>query len=147
MSALKIACEMAKKFEGLKLEPYMCPAGIWTIGYGTTSYPDGTKVSKLDKPITKEQAEEYLEGFMAKCLKEALDLCPNLKNHSEERKAALADFVYNLGESRLASSTLRKKVLEEDWPAVKEQLMRWVYAGSVKLKGLEIRRRAEASLI
>ena len=44
------------QFEGLRLKPYLCSAGVPTIGYGSTFYPSGRKVTMQDKPITQETA-------------------------------------------------------------------------------------------
>ena len=54
------AASICRRFEGLYLKPYLCPAGVPTIGYGATFYQDGKKVSLRDKPITREQAEDLL---------------------------------------------------------------------------------------
>ena len=109
MKALDIATDIAKAFEGLFLKPYRCPANVPTIGYGTTHYPDGKKVTVQDPPITKEQATEYLVHEMRKSLFQALKYCPILAS-SEEKWGAIADFVYNLGPGALQSSTLRRKI-------------------------------------
>ena len=55
------AVDLIKHFEGLRLTPYLCSAGVPTIGYGSTFYEDGRKVSLQDPPITKERAEELLQ--------------------------------------------------------------------------------------
>ena len=147
MNAIDIACNLAKQFEGFSARPYTCPAGVPTIGYGSTRYLDGKSVTLQDNPITKEQAEELLVSVMKKCLNESLVICPNLAEHGDARKAAIADFVYNLGASRLASSTLKKKILAEQWGDVPAELRKWVHAGAVVLPGLKARREAEIMLI
>ncbi len=58
--AVEIATGLCRPFEGLRLKPYICPAGYPTLGYGTVYKPDGTKVTMEDPPITKETAEEWL---------------------------------------------------------------------------------------
>lgn len=58
--AIAIAAGLCRRFEGLRLKPYMCPAGIPTIGYGSTRYADGKAVTLRDAPITAAQAEELL---------------------------------------------------------------------------------------
>lgn len=146
MRVIEIACELAKQYEGFRAKPYLCPAGIPTIGYGSTRYADNKKVTLQDKPITEADAEKLLVSCMEHCLVEALIICPNLKAESNSRQAAIADFVYNLGSSRLASSTLKTKINEEKFDEVPEQLMRWVHAGAVILEGLKKRRATEAAL-
>jgi lysozyme len=147
MTALKIACDLAKEFEGFRSKPYLCPAGIATIGYGSTHHKDGSPVTLKDKEITEQDAEKLLEDVMANCLEQSMSMCKNLTNHSEGRQAAIADFIYNLGAHRFESSTLRKMILEEKWDKVPDQLRRWVYAGTIILEGLKKRREAEISLL
>ena len=63
------------------------------------------------------------------------------------RHAALADFAYNLGLTRLKSSTLRKRALAGDWPGVAIELQKWTRGGGRVLPGLVARRKAEAALL
>ena len=58
--AVKVAAALARMFEGLYLSPYLCPAGVPTLGYGATYYEDGTRVTLSDPAITRERAEELL---------------------------------------------------------------------------------------
>lgn len=76
--------------------------------------------------------------------KSAKALCPSLTGNN---LAAIADFAYNLGTTRLAGSTLRRKINAGDIEGAKRELSRWVYAGGVKLPGLVLRRAAEAALL
>lgn len=136
------AIELVETFEGFRPKPYYCPAGVPTIGYGTTRYPNGKSVSLGDSPVSKGQAEEYMAFELGKCVTSALRLCPAL---SGGRLGAIVDFVYNLGAGNLQASTLRKKINAEEWDETAEQLNRWVYGGGRKLKGLMLRRQAEAA--
>lgn len=77
-------------------------------------------------------------------LRGTVELCPGLEG---ARLAAIADFAYNLGLERLKYSTLRKRVVSEDWAAVKQELVKWVNGGGKKLPGLVLRRDAEAKLL
>lgn len=129
---------LIRPFEGLRLKSYLCPAGVWTIGYGSTGPDIGPKMT-----CTKEWAEERMTRDAQRYLKAASSLCPGL---SEKRTAALADFAYNLGATRLAGSTLRRRVNEGDIEGAAAQFSRWVFAGGIKLPGLIIRRGAERSL-
>lgn len=146
MTALEIAREIAKLFEGLRLRPYLCPAGVPTIGYGSTMYPDGKKVTMKDPPVIQEYAEDLLECEMKKCLSAAIRHCPVLLA-SDEKWGAIADFVYNLGAGRLQASTLRRRINQRDWPEARRELKRWVRGGGRILPGLVLRREAEAKLI
>ena len=56
----KKGIDLIKSFEGFYAKPYMCPASVPTIGYGTTRYPNGNKVTLKDVSITEQQGVEYL---------------------------------------------------------------------------------------
>lgn len=145
--SLEIAAALCRRFEGFSATPYLCPAGYWTIGYGTVFKPDGTQVTKDDPPITKEVAEQWLQhelrhNYRAGVLKAS----PSLINHPEVL-GALTDFAYNLGVSRYRASTLRKRINEGDWEGAKTELGRWVRGGGRVLRGLVLRRQAEAKLL
>lgn len=145
--ALNKAAELCRHFEGFFSKPYICPAGVPTIGYGTVWYPDGTTVKMTDKPITKDEANELLLYNLSRFLVETIKLCPVLAAEPPSRLAAILDFTYNLGPGRLKISTLRKKVNARDWPAVKVELMKWGRGGGKILPGLVRRRQAECDLI
>jgi lysozyme len=143
MTALKIVKAICKIFEGFRSKPYLCPAKVATIGYGTTRYPTGEKVRLTDRPITESEGEEYLNYEAEKAIIGALKYCPILAQHPQ-KLGAIADFCYNLGIGRLQMSTLRRKINEEDWDGAVEQLNKWVYASGRKLNGLVKRREAES---
>lgn len=144
---LGIAASLCKRFEGFRPRPYLCPAGIPTIGYGSTYYADGRKVTMQDAPMSESAAYDLLMDELEHTyLPGVLRNCPNLAFH-EVRCNAIVDFAYNLGVGRLQTSTLRRKVLEEDWPAAREQLMRWTRGGGKVLPGLVARRKAESELL
>lgn len=144
--ALRVALALMRWFEGFYPQPYLCPAGVPTIGYGATYYEDGTRVTLSDPPVSRERAEALLlHTVNAVYLPQVLRLCPGLDH--PDRLAALIDFTYNLGGSALKVSTLRKRVNARDWDAVPSELRKWNKAGGRVLRGLTIRRDAEASLI
>lgn len=144
--AIAIAASLCRRFEGLYLTPYICPAGVPTIGFGATFYENGARVTLTDPPITRERAETLLMWHIKTVyLPAVMKLCPSVD--SPERLAALIDFTFNLGSGNLQTSTLRKKVNAKDWDAVPDQLRRWNKAGGRVLRGLTIRREAEAQLI
>jgi lysozyme len=137
--------DLIKQFEGFRSKPYLCPAGIPTIGYGSTYYPDGTRVTLSDPEITQPMAEQMLvtlvnSGYLPGVLK----LCPDLSGKTLE---AIVDFAYNLGLGNLAKSTLRTKLNAKDWEGAKIELLKWVNSGGKPLKGLVLRRQAEALLV
>ena len=144
--AINIAAALCRRFEGLYLSPYLCSANVPTIGYGATFYEDGTRVSLSDIPITKARAEELLLWHIKNVfLPAVVKLCPLVD--SPTRLAALIDFTFNVGAGNLRTSTLRKQVNKDNWEAVPAELRKWNKGGGKVLRGLTIRREAEASLI
>lgn len=144
---LDIATALCKQFEGFKGKPYLCPAGIPTIGYGSTYYSDGRKVTLNDPPISEPEAEALLlHELQYTYLPGVLRNCPILLT-DEKKCNAIVDFAYNLGTGRLQTSTLKRKINEKDWDAAKEQLMLWNKGGGRVLPGLDKRRKAECQLL
>lgn len=144
--ALQIAADLCKHFEGFSSTPYPCPAGYWTIGYGTVYKPDGSRVTAQHPAITRETAEGWLlyeleHNYMAAVLSKT----PNVIKYPRIL-AALTDFAYNLGGARYRASTLARRVAEERWPEAVEQLLLWNRGGGRVLAGLVRRRAAEAQL-
>lgn len=143
---VQIAAALCRRFEGCYLKPYLCPAGVPTIGYGATSYESGLRVTLLDPPISKARAEQLLLwSINNRYLPAVLKLCPGVTDPN--RLAALIDFTFNLGAGNLKASTLRKCVNAGDWAGARVQIRRWNKAGGRVLRGLTIRREAEAVLI
>ena len=117
-----------------------------TIAYGATYYEDGTAVTLRDPAIPRERAEALLLWMVrTRYLPAVLRLCPGVDN--PQRLAALIDFAFNLGAGQLKASTLRRKVNAGEWGDVPAELRKWVKGGGRVLRGLVIRREAEASLI
>lgn len=140
------ATALCRRFEGLFLRPYLCPAGVPSIGFGATYYEDGSRVTLHDAPITRVRAESLLLWMVRTVyLPAVLRLCPRATDPN--RLAALIDFAFNLGISNLKMSTLRKRVNAGQWQKVPAELRKWVFANGRKLRGLELRREAEAILI
>lgn len=143
------AIKLAKRFEGFHrvpkadpshAHPYLCPAGYWTIGYGHLCDPK-------HRPVTRADAEVYLAKDLRSALAATLRYCPVLATEPEGRLAAIVDFTFNLGAGRLQTSTLRRRINQQDWEAAAAELGRWVYAGGKVLPGLVARREAELTLL
>ena len=134
-----VLIDLIKRFEGLRLKAYLCPAGVWTCGFGSTG-PDISKGTVW----SIEQAEDRLQADAYAFTIATLKLCPGI---SGERLAAIADFAYNLGATRLAGSTLRRKINSGDIEGAKVELRKWVRGGGRILPGLVLRREAEARLL
>jgi lysozyme len=137
-----IDTSIIKKYEGLRLEAYLCPAGVWTIGYGTTMYPNRAKV-KQGESISKSMAERLLDIDVQERIR-AMRLPAHL---NDNQVSALVSFAYNVGVAAFLGSTLRKKVLLNDKdPAIKDEFLKWKIAGGKVFKGLLNRRHEEAEL-
>jgi len=144
--AVKVAAALARRFEGFYSAPYLCPAGVPTIGYRATHYADGQAVTLHDSPITRAQAEEMLIWMVrTRYLPAVKKLCPHVD--TPERMAALIDFTFNLGTGSLMARTLRRRVNAERWDDVPHELRKWVKGGNKVLRGLVIRREAEVALV
>ncbi len=145
--ALNLAAGLCRKFEGLRLTPYLCPAGILTIGYGSTRYADGRAVTLRDPAITEAKANELLLLTLRRdYLPGVLKASPGLAD-KPRALAAVVDFAYNLGVSRYEGSTLRKRVDAGDWAGARAELAKWVRGGGRVLPGLVARRAAESKLM
>lgn len=143
------AIDLARRFEGFhrvakvdpgRAQPYICPAGFWTIGFGHLCDPS-------HPPITEADAEAYLAHDLQTALVATLRYCPALVTEPEGRLAAIVDFTFNLGAGRLQTSTLRRRVNQRDWIAAAQELRRWVYGVGFILPGLVTRREAEIALL
>lgn len=144
--AVEIAAALCRRFEGFRSAPYLCPAGVGTIGFGATRYADGRPVLLTDPPISLESAERLLRLQLEReYLPAVLVLCPGATEPA--RLAALIDFAFNLGAGALRASTLRRRVNAGDWESVPGELRRWVRGGGRVLPGLVKRRAAEAALV
>lgn len=149
---LDLAEALCRRFEGFRAKPYLCPAGVATIGYGSTYYPGGRKVTLDDPPITEAVARAMLMAELAHTFAPGvIRQCPELLAYAMRTGSwgafnAAVDFAYNLGVGRLQTSTLRRKFRALDWEGAKEQLMLWIRGGGKVLKGLVIRRQAECDL-
>lgn len=142
VTAEDIATALIRPWEGFYSHPYLCPAGVPSIGFGFTHYFDGTAVTLNDPPMSCEAAEVLLHHFIVRdYIPAVVKLCPGID--TPERLGAIVDFCFNLGASNLRASTLRKKINANDWAGVPGQLRKWVNAGGRKLAGLVLRREAE----
>lgn len=144
--AVQVAAALARRFEGLYLRPYLCPAGVPTIGYGATRYLDGRAVTLNDPPITRVVAEVMLlDQLRTIYLPAVLKLCPGID--TPERLAAIIDWTFNLGAGNLRASMLRKRVNASRWGDVPAEIRKWNRGGGRVLRGLVLRREAEAAFI
>lgn len=136
--------QLVAEFEGCKLEAYKCPAGIWTIGFGNTTYENGIKVKQGDK-VTQERADQLLELILIKFSQQVGELVKS--NINQNQKDALTDFAYNCGTGSLRTSTLLKKVnANPSDESIRTEFLKWNKVNKKVLNGLTRRRQAEAEL-
>lgn len=130
--------DIVKRFEGLRLKAYLCPAKVWTIGYGST----GSHV-KPGMTITAEQAEELLRSDLRRfedCVAE------NAPDSTENQFSAMVSFAFNVGEGAFRESTLLRLHRDGRHELAAMQFHRWTRGGGKVLPGLVKRRAAEAAL-
>lgn len=141
------------QFEGLRLKPYLCSAGVPTIGYGSTFYPSGRKVTMSDKPITQETAFWMLKQVANMFAKDVDSLVTSDINQNQFN--ALVSFAFNLGSDidadnipeGLGDSRLLKRVnANPNDPEIAREFVKWNKAGGRVLDGLTKRRLKEAEL-
>jgi lysozyme len=136
--------DLIKEFEGFSSKPYICPAGVPTIGYGSTYYEDNDPVTMNDDPITEYEALRLLKITLFKYEK-GVSNCVSVPL-SQNRFDALVSFVYNLGVGKLRGSTLLTKLNKGDIKGAADEFDKWVHGGGEVLPGLVKRRAAEKAL-
>ena len=145
MKTSKNGLDIIKRFESFRSKPYLCPAGVPTIGYGTTIYPSGKKVTINDQEITESEANVYLSYDVVK-FEKSVSACVTQKINQNQFDA-LISFTYNLGSDALRKSTLLKKInINPSDVSIRTEFSKWVRAGGVILRGLVSRRIAESNL-
>lgn len=149
--AVTLACALIRRHEGLRLKPYLCPAGLWTVGYGhvirdASGLPvDRAKaLQQYGDGITQAQAEAMLAADVAGFTRE-LDALVRVPL-TDPQRAALISFVFNIGLGAFRDSTLRRRLNRGEYLAVPVEMQRWVHAGKTVLAGLVARRGDEAAL-
>lgn len=137
---------LIKNAEGLRLKAYPDPGSgsePWTIGIGTTVYPDGRKVRPGDV-VTEAQAEDYLRHDLARFEAAVNRLTGGVTTQGQFD--ALVSFAYNVGADALQTSTLLRKHNEGDYAGAQAEFARWNKSNGKVLNGLIRRRAAEATL-
>jgi lysozyme len=143
--ASKNCIDLIKTFEGFVASPYKCPAGVWTIGYGSTRYSDGRKVLPTDPSINETTAVQLLAATLKQYEVAVDSFCRDDINQNQFD--ALVDFAYNCGVGNLKNSTLLKRVnANPSNPKIHDEFMKWVFANGKVMNGLKRRREAESKL-
>lgn len=130
--------------DSFRAAPYLCPAGVPTIGYGSTRYADGVRVLLSDAHITEPEAMNILITTLAQYVNAVNDYV-HVPIHQCQFDA-LVDFAYNLGAGALKTSTLLTKLNQYDFQGAADEFPKWVHGGGVVLPGLVKRRAAEQDL-
>lgn len=126
-----------KKFEGLRLKAYKCPAGVYTIGYGHTENVF------VDSEISELMADQILRKDLKKFEQTINDLdLPLLQCEFD----ALVSFAFNVGIGNFNKSTLKKLLSQKKFFYAAKEFDKWVYAGGKKLPGLQARRNKERKI-
>lgn len=145
------ALKLIKDFEGCHLDAYPDPLSggePWTIGYGTTRYSDGRKVSKGDR-LNMVEAEMLLRLEVDRIAEKLRTTVPFWVAMADNQKCALISFAYNLGSGFYGSKgfeTISKRLREKDWAGVPDALLLYRNPGSNVEAGLKRRRIAEGDL-
>lgn len=130
-------------FEGLRLKAYDDGVGVWTIGFGTTKYPNGIRVKKGDT-CTLDQAKAYMQNDL-KAFEQTVNSAVKVPV-SQNQFDALVSLAYNIGSTAFKNSTLVKRLNEGNYKAAANQFDVWVNAGGKRMQGLVNRRAAEKAL-
>jgi GH24 family phage-related lysozyme (muramidase) len=145
------ALKLIKEFEGCHLTAYPDPLSggdPWTIGYGTTRYPGGRRVSRGDK-ITVIEADMFVRTEIDQIAKKLGETVPHWSAMTDGQQSALISFSYNLGAGFYGTTgfeTISKRLRERDWNAVPAALELYRNPGTNVESGLLRRRRAEGEL-
>jgi len=137
--------DLITHFEGFSATPYLCPADVPTIGFGSTVYPNGEFVSMEDAPVNKNEARGMLLHHMNLEVEHYIKssvMC-DLRQHEFD---ALASFIYNVGGGNFMSSTMLDKLNSWDKKGASQEFPRWRMAGGEISKGLVRRRKSERHL-
>ena len=130
--------EIEKEFEGCRFTAYKDSVGVWTIGYGHT------KDVQPGDTCTQDEADEFL-------IDDLHDALASVQNNvtvplTDDELSALVDFVFNVGGTNFAHSTLLRLLNAGDYEGAAQQFGRWNHAGAMVLAGLTRRRAAEAAM-
>ena len=164
MKLSPVGAELMHRFEGFRTKPYLCPAHIWTIGYGHVLYQEQIRlpvvrvgdyqgVIRKEFPLrpednrawTKDEIEKLFSEDVASFERGALRLSPNLVGRQGAFDAVVS-FAFNAGLGNYQRSTIRMKNNRGDFTGAAEAFMMWTKGGGKELPGLVRRRQAEKDL-
>jgi len=148
--------DLIKAFEGCHNQPYLCPAKLWTVGYGHVLYPEQARLKADERasyPLKPEHSRVWdadeIDALLAEDLHRfeagILRLCPAAADN-DRHFAAIVSFAFNVGLGNLQASTLRMKYNRGDFEGAADEFLKWRKSNGVVLAGLERRRKAERYL-
>lgn len=145
MKTSDVGLALIKHYEGFYNKPYRCPAGFFTVGYGHLIGDGLSLPDHWNRHFSVEEIDALLRQDLARFERgvQRYIIVPL----SQPQFDALVSFSFNLGLSVLRRSTVRQKINRLDFKGAIQSLLRYDKAGSVALKGLTLRRRAEAKLM
>lgn len=164
MKTSKKGLDLMHRFEGCRLKPYLCPAHIWTIGYGHVLYQDQIRlpvvrdnnysgIIRKEYPLknednrvwSKDEVNELFEKDIAVFERGVLRLAPALAGRQGAFDACVS-FAFNAGLGNFQRSTIRMAVNRQEWERAADSFMAWTKGGGKVLPGLVRRREAEKAL-
>ena len=156
MKTSEAGIQLIKDFEGCHSSPYLCPAKLWTIGYGHVLYPQQARMKTEERVslcLKEDHAKvwgtdeiiELLEKDLLRFESGVLRLCPSAADN-QCHFDALVSFSFNVGLGNLQASTLRMKYNRDDFEGAANEFPKWRKANGQVLQGLVRRREAEKSL-
>ena len=165
MKLSKAGADLMHRFEGCRNKPYLCPAHIWTIGYGHVLYQEQIKLPMVrvegkvipmirkEMPLkpedsrvwSKEEIEKLFADDVASFERGVLRLVPGVAGR-QGAFDALVSISFNFGLGNLQRSTIRMKANRGDWEGAAQAFMAWTKGGGKVLPGLVKRREAEIAL-
>ena len=164
MKLSKAGEDLMHKYEGFRSRPYLCPAHIWTIGYGHVLYQEQIRlpVVRTDKPVpmirkemplkpednrvwTKTEIDELFRADVASFERGVLRLVPGVSGRQGSFDA-LVSISFNFGLGNLQRSTIRMRANRGDWEGAADAFRVWTKGGGKVLPGLVKRREAEIAL-
>jgi len=157
--------ELMHRYEGCRNKPYLCPAHIWTIGYGHVLYQEQIRLPMVKKegysgqirkefPLaegdnrvwSKDEINQLFATDVASFERGVLRLVPGVAGRQGSFDA-LVSFAFNAGLGNLQRSQIRMRANRGDWQGAGEALMDWTKGGGRVLPGLVKRREAERALL
>jgi len=136
--------EMIKHHEGVRLRPYRCPAGLWTVGVGHLIGDGKTLPDAWNRTFTMEEVNDILKEDLHRFERGVLRLCPN--GLTQSRFDALVSFSFNVGLGNLQRSSVRMRHNRGDYAGAAEAFLMWTKAAGRVLPGLVKRRQDERAL-